>query len=362
MKKAIKLTILTILLVCVFALAGCTSFDVWLEQQRCVHTWNDGEITVTATCTRFGETLFTCTKCSKTKTTQNQKLPHTEHTVAQQDATCTETGLTEYVVCSVCQSKITQPSTLPALGHDVEIHEHVDATCLKTGKTEGKYCKRCDEWIIEQTTIPATGHDLGALEIPATCTTDGATGGVICKNCDTIYTPATAIPALGHNVVDGRCTRCGLVTDVEAFFAQLDTLTATEIDENHVTTSGYYRIYIDATYDGTIAVEFDVSEVYGVNYISAYGQYIFRHIEGVGVVDTSLSFDCAVNTAGGSVYLSMLNDPALSFKAGDGWLDLYFHANSYTATDDSGKIDVLLLPNMAKLLQNSAVLRVVRFA
>ncbi|MBQ4268136.1 MAG: hypothetical protein IJB97_00635, partial [Clostridia bacterium] len=172
-------------------------------------------------------------------------------------------------------------------------------------------------------------------------------------------------PALGHNVVDGGCTRCGLVTDAEAFFSQLDTLTATEIDENHVTTSGFYRVYVDATYDGAIAVEFDVEEVFGVNYISAYGQYNFRHAGFAGFVDSgdvSTLFDCTVNTAGGSVYLSMINNPALSYNATEGYLDLYFHANSYTATDDSCRIGVLLLPNLALTLKDSNVLKIVRYS
>ena len=127
-KRTLKKILLTMSLVGVCMLTGCTSFSTWLEQQRCVHTWNEGERTIIATCTVFGETTYTCTKCGKTKTQQNEKLPHKEYTVAQQDATCTETGLTEYVICTVCQGNVTQPKEIPALGHAIEKHAHIDAT------------------------------------------------------------------------------------------------------------------------------------------------------------------------------------------------------------------------------------------
>lgn len=196
-------------------LTSCTSFDVWLEQQRCVHTWNDGETTVTATCTVFGENLYTCTKCGKEKTQQTEKKPHTEYVVAQQDATCTETGLTEYVVCTVCSGNLTHPKVLPALGHDLEIHAHVDPTCLQKGSTEGQFCKRCNEWIIEPTVIPALGHEIVTIEVPPTCTTEGYTGGAVCKHCGTVYTEPTTLP-MEHTLVDGVCIWCKEVFEAEA--------------------------------------------------------------------------------------------------------------------------------------------------
>lgn len=79
------------------------------------HTWNDGEVTVDATCTEEGEKTYTCTACGATKVETIEKTAHTwnEGTVIN-EPTCTEKGSKD-VVCTVCGAEAT--IDIDALGH-----------------------------------------------------------------------------------------------------------------------------------------------------------------------------------------------------------------------------------------------------
>lgn len=74
-------------------------------------------------------------------------------------ATCTENGIKTYT-CTVCQAKKTE--TIKATGHQPLIDAAVQATCTADGLTEGSHCSVCGETIKAQKTVNATGHNYGA--------------------------------------------------------------------------------------------------------------------------------------------------------------------------------------------------------
>lgn len=256
MKKWVKGFILAIasatLCASAVMLTGCTSAKDWLKQQRCEHTWNSGIVTTKATCSEEGETTYTCTKCDKVKKEEIAKLPHVEEIVEMKAATCTENGHTDYKKCKVCEEVLVEKKEIPALGHTEIDVAGTDATCTSKGLSDGKYCTRCEKYTIAQQEIPALGHKLVEIEkVEASCVTAGATAGIKCERCETVYTQPQVIPALGHETVNGVCKNCGEITDETLFFAQTDSMTGTAIDEDHVTTSGFYRIYIKGLGEGS---------------------------------------------------------------------------------------------------------------
>lgn len=85
-----------------------------------VHSWDDGMVTVPATCTQDGVRTYTCTDCGEQKT---ESIPATGHTPVTDVAvapTCTEPGLTQGSHCSVCGKIIEAQEVVPAVGHQYE--------------------------------------------------------------------------------------------------------------------------------------------------------------------------------------------------------------------------------------------------
>ena len=122
------------------------------------HTYNDGEITTAATCTKTGVKTFTCTVCGETKTQE-----------------------------------------IEALGHDYSIFvEEVAATCKATGVKVMK-CSRCDEKDYQEIALDPNAHDWNKT---GTDNGDG-THTVTCKNDE------THTNIVEHSYVDEVCSVCG---------------------------------------------------------------------------------------------------------------------------------------------------------
>lgn len=84
------------------------------------HSWDNGTVTIPATCTQEGVRTYTCTSCAETKT---ESIPAIGHTVIKDVAvepTCTETGLTEGAHCAVCNQVLIPQEVIPASGHEFE--------------------------------------------------------------------------------------------------------------------------------------------------------------------------------------------------------------------------------------------------
>ena len=121
------------------------------------HTWDDVVVQTPATCTEDGVMLYTCTKCSATKTEPIKATGHEfgEWTVSK-EATCTEDG-EETRSCTKCGT--TETRTIKATGHKPVLKGAKDATCTEKGYTGDEVCAVCGETLKKGEEIPAIGHD-----------------------------------------------------------------------------------------------------------------------------------------------------------------------------------------------------------
>ena len=260
MKKSIKrlITVFAVCAVSAFACmaSGCSLTDKIkdkIEQARCEHEWNDGEVTKQATCMEKGELTKTCTLCDKVETEEIELAEHIAVYVQAVTPTCLEKGVTDGTVCSVCETKISGFQEILALGHIVVKDSAVKATCLEDGLTSGEHCSRCNEVLKAQEKVPATGHNLVILEaVEASCTTEGKTQGVSCDKCKDVFTAQEIIPALGHADENGDslCDNCS-----KAFYEAMDYVEApiVNLQTNAYTTDGvWYRVYLPEETEGPV--------------------------------------------------------------------------------------------------------------
>ena len=206
----------------------------------------DGEVVIekviAPTCTENGshDEVVYCTVCEEElsrKTIVDEKLGHTEITIAGKPATCTTAGLTDGKKCSVCNETLVEQQVISATGHDERILAAVPATCTSEGKTEGKYCYECGATLVAQTVttkLPHSYDDDTDLECnvcgtvrdclhaetvvvigsAATCTEAGLSNGTNCKVCGDVIVAQEPIPATGHSegkipAVEPTCTEAG---------------------------------------------------------------------------------------------------------------------------------------------------------
>lgn len=181
------------------------------------HTWDEGTITIEATCTTSGLKIFHCTQngCGVTREEQLPLTGHIEVIDQGVDATCSETGLTEGSHCSHCGTVIKDQVIIPTLNHVEVIDPAVAPTCVKKGLSEGSHCSLCNMVIVEQV-------EQGEL--------------------------------IDHNFVNGICTMCG---STDFYTVELRLYLNTEGTGYIVNGGGYdlTEIIIPTTYKGLPVVE-----------------------------------------------------------------------------------------------------------
>ena len=108
------------------------------------HTWNDGETTVPANCVKAGEMTYTCTLCGKTKT--EEIAPNDEHQWDDGEVTkaanCKDEGEMTYT-CVLCSQKKTE--VIPV--NDDHTWDEGKVTTPSTCKDAGEMtftCTRCN--------------------------------------------------------------------------------------------------------------------------------------------------------------------------------------------------------------------------
>ena len=187
-------------------------------QEKCTnHTWSEGIITTSPTCTEKGVKTFTCTTCGTTKTEEVTALGHDYSTewTTDVEATCTTEGSkSHHCTRDGCSAK-TGDTSIQKTNHEYSSEWTIDkeATCQEEG-SKSHHCIHCDEKT-DVTTISKTDHhwDSGTVTKAATCTTTGVKT-YTCKTCKT--TKAEEIDALGHDYstdytvdVEATCTEAG---------------------------------------------------------------------------------------------------------------------------------------------------------
>lgn len=126
------------------------------EGTACIHEWDRGNITKTATCTALGTKTYTCLNCKKTKTEPVPAIGHDSGTMTViKAATCMDFG-TRVQKCTRCNA-VLKTESIPATGHKAgAMIVTKAATCTETGTKEQK-CTACNA-VLKTETIPANGH------------------------------------------------------------------------------------------------------------------------------------------------------------------------------------------------------------
>ena len=166
------------------------------------HIYDEGVITTTATCTALGIRTYTC-ECSNSYT---EEIPATGH--SYENGICINCGEAEPI-----HEHIFEEGVCTECGEVEEVHEHnytseitKEATCTEAGETT--YTCECGDFYTEEISI--LEHEYTEESIDATCTT-GAYIDYKCNNCDDSYSETTSDPT-GHSFENGTCISCG---DVE---------------------------------------------------------------------------------------------------------------------------------------------------
>lgn len=98
--------------------------------------------------------------------------------------------------------------------------EGITATCTEDGYTAGVYCDECKKWISEREVIPAFGHSWqdATCSAPRICSVCGETEGEALSHSD--------------DNKDGKCDKCGSVTDADDIEKPSEPETSEKEDES----------------------------------------------------------------------------------------------------------------------------------
>ncbi|MCD8315518.1 MAG: hypothetical protein LUD44_07810, partial [Firmicutes bacterium] len=150
------------------------------------HSWDEGIVTIAATCTETGVKVYTCSECGQTKIEIIEATGHTlgeavtENEVAASHST--DGSYDSVVYCTVCGEELSRETVTVSAGvrtaGEAKKENSVEATCTTNGSYDSVvYCIECGEEISRETVItdPATGHSYEAVVTAPTCTEGGYT-------------------------------------------------------------------------------------------------------------------------------------------------------------------------------------------
>ena len=166
------------------------------------HSWNDGEITTEATCTKPGELTYTCKKCGREKTEEISAKGHKLTKTEKVPATCESKGTKAYWTCENCKklfsdeegtTEIDEPEKIAKAAHTLTKTNKVDATCKSEGTKAYWTCEVCKRLFSDEegtTEIEApekigiAAHTLTKTDkVDATCKTEGTKAYWTCSVC-----------------------------------------------------------------------------------------------------------------------------------------------------------------------------------
>ena len=159
-----------------------------------------------AECLKRGAQRRDCEVCDAFETQETDELPH-DYEATLTEATCLEGGYTVYT-CTRCEDTYTSDET-EAAGHKMgKWNVTIEPTCLAAGK-EMSQCEHCD--YTETREVEALGHKYVDKGKAATCTEDGVKAEV-CERCGD-KKEEVELKATGHSwktrTVSATCTRDG---------------------------------------------------------------------------------------------------------------------------------------------------------
>ena len=193
----------------------CSRCDKELSREHIVvdrlgHDWDDGVITVPATCTQEGTMTYSCSRCDKTKTETIEETAHTPDEAVREnvvESSCEKAGSYDEVVkCTICGEELSRKNvTVDKLGHDPKtaVRENEVATsCEEPGSYDlVVYCSRCNQELSrEHVEVAVLGHDWdeGIITKEPTCTEKGVRT-FTCSRCS--KTKEEDIESIPHDYV-----------------------------------------------------------------------------------------------------------------------------------------------------------------
>ena len=93
------------------------------------HAWGSPVVTRNPGCIYAGEKLYTCMRCSETKTESIDALGHDDVPVPDVEPDCETAGVRGRVVCDRCGMVLEEGEIIPPLGHEIKDNE-----CINCGK------------------------------------------------------------------------------------------------------------------------------------------------------------------------------------------------------------------------------------
>ena len=112
---------------------------------KLAHTWDEGEVTTTPTCTKPGVRTYTCSVCKATRTETIKATGHLHTEIRnKKDASCTENGYTGDTYCKDCEELLKKGETVDVLGHQWKETKRVEPSYTKDGQII-YLCNRCGE-------------------------------------------------------------------------------------------------------------------------------------------------------------------------------------------------------------------------
>jgi hypothetical protein len=145
------------------------------------HTWNDGMVTFSATCTTAGVKTYSCTVCDATKAETIKALGHS-YTATVIAPTCTAKGYTLYE-CTRCAASYKDAETA-IIAHSWNAGTVTTSATCTTDGVKTYTCTECDETKTEP--VLALGHSYTVTVVAPTYTAGGYTLHE-CIRCDNSY-------------------------------------------------------------------------------------------------------------------------------------------------------------------------------
>lgn len=230
MKKKLALILILTLLLALGAFAACgdphehdlqhfEAKDPTCEKEGNIEYW------YCAGCGKYFADKAAGTEITKEKTVLAATGEHDwSEWVIDSGSSCTIGGM-RHRVCSDCGER--QEEALPIGEHDMTHVAAVGATCIDEGNVEYWHCNICGknfadqnaEELLEEVVLPLGAHTLEYIEqVSSTCVEAGVMAHWHCKVCDKNYADQNAeelledvsLPRGTHNIVNGKCTVCGL--------------------------------------------------------------------------------------------------------------------------------------------------------
>ena len=100
------------------------------------HAWGSPVVTRNPGCIYAGEKLYTCMRCSETKTESIDALGHDDVPVPDVEPECETAGVRGRVVCDRCGMVLEEGEIIPPLGHNIKDNECINEGCDATACTD----------------------------------------------------------------------------------------------------------------------------------------------------------------------------------------------------------------------------------